>query len=153
MTSTLPPTASAMNDRLAAVEAWENFFRAQVSVMRALHEEFPRGELSFQDYDVLFTLAQQPDHCLRLRDINKRVLLTQPSVSRLIDRLTARGFVTKCSEEKDGRGVLVTLTEYGYEVFVRAARVHSKTVADYLGSRLTPDELTALTTVSHKLIT
>lgn len=121
--------------------------------MQALQEEFPRGELSFQDYDVLYTLSQQPGHSLRLRDINKRVLLTQPSVSRLIDRLTARGFVSKCVEKEDGRGILVTLTEYGYETFSRVAEVHSKTITNYLSSRLTPNELGTLSAVSQKLIT
>ncbi len=80
-----------MGETADAVRAWESLFRAQVSVMRRLPAEFPSRELSFNEYDVLFNITRQPEGRLRLRDLNHHVLLTQPSVSRLIDRLVVRG--------------------------------------------------------------
>ena len=81
------------HQRALAVQAWESLFRAQVSVMRQLASEFPKGEISIAEYDVLFTLSTEPGRQLRARDLGRNVLLTQPSVSRMTDRLVRRGLV------------------------------------------------------------
>ena len=76
-----------MSDKATAVAAWEALFRAQVQVMRNLNAEFPGGEISFNEYDVCFNLSTQPGRRSRMRDLTGHLLLTQPSVSRLVDRL------------------------------------------------------------------
>jgi DNA-binding MarR family transcriptional regulator len=144
------PTTVA-STRTNAVAAWESLFRAQVSVMRTLASEFPTRGLSFNEYDVLFNLFRQPDHELRLRDLNKHVLLTQPSVSRLVDRLVSRGFVGKCPEPTDGRGTVIRLTDEGENVFRSVAREHSATITDRVGGRLDGDELAQLAALCDKL--
>jgi DNA-binding MarR family transcriptional regulator len=70
----------------AAVTAWEALFRAQVAIVRELGREFPTGDISFNEYDVLFNLSRQDGHRLRIRDLSKHLLLTQPSISRMVDR-------------------------------------------------------------------
>src|SRR3954463_1542393 len=118
--------SSTNRSRTSAVAAWESLFRAQVAVMRTLAAEFPTRDISFNEYDVLFNLSRQPNRELRLRDLNKHVLLTQPSVSRLVDRLVARQLVVKESDPGDGRGTIVCLTEAGNELFRRVAVVHAE---------------------------
>ena len=95
-----------VTERTDAVDAWESLYRAQVAVLRQLLSEFPDDEISFTEYDVLFNLYRQPERALRIRDLNKHLLLTQPSVSRLLDRLASRGIVTKRPDPKDARGTM-----------------------------------------------
>ncbi|MGO4594796.1 MarR family winged helix-turn-helix transcriptional regulator [Leifsonia sp. 2TAF2] len=137
--------------RVSAVTAWESLFRAQVAVMRTLAAEFPTRDISFNEYDVLFNLSRQPNRELRLRDLNKHVLLTQPSVSRLIDRLVARGLVAKCPEPSDARGTVIRLTDTGFDMFRRVAVDHMRTITDRVGGRLTPEELETLVRLCDKL--
>lgn len=137
--------------RNSAGIAWEALFRAQVAVMRTLAAEFPTRDISLNEYDVLFNLSRQPGHELRLRDLNKHVLLTQPSVSRLVDRLVARGFVAKCPEPSDARGALIQLTGTGYEMFRRVAVEHMKTITERVGGRLDEQELATLAELCDKL--
>jgi len=92
-----------VSDRSDAVIAWEALYRAQVAVLRQLRAEFPDGGTSLTEYDVLFNLSRQPGHALRIRDLNKHLLLTQPSVSRLLDRLAAKGLVAKSGDPDDAR--------------------------------------------------
>ncbi|MGV1034279.1 MAG: MarR family winged helix-turn-helix transcriptional regulator [Microbacteriaceae bacterium] len=134
-----------------AVEAWESLFRAQVRVLRVLHHEFPDDELSFTEYDVLFTIAQEPQRVIRLRDLTRNVLISQSSVSRLVDRLVARGLVTKCSDPNDARGALVTLTEDGLTLFRRAAVRHTESINRVVGAALNASELDQLRALTHKL--
>ncbi|WP_328706963.1 MarR family winged helix-turn-helix transcriptional regulator [Clavibacter zhangzhiyongii] len=140
-----------MGETADAVRTWESLFRAQVSVMRRLSAEFPSRELSFNEYDVLFNISRQPDGRLRLRDLNQHVLLTQPSVSRLIDRLVARGLVVKCGDESDGRATIVRLTDAGDAAFRAVARVHMESIASTVGAALTPEELDTLRALTDKL--
>ena len=83
------------------VDAWEALYRAQVAVMRRLNAEFPDDEVSLTEYDVVFNLYRQPGRAARIRDLNRLLLLSQPSVSRLLDRLVARGIVLKDSVAAD----------------------------------------------------
>ena len=140
-----------MSDKSLAVDAWESLFRAQVTVLRKLHDEFPTQELSLNEYDVLFNLSRQPERQLRIRDLNRHLLLTQPSVSRLVDRLAAKGLVRKASDPGDGRGTLVCLTDEGYELFRSVAVIHSESIRARVGGVLDADELRALTVLTEKL--
>lgn len=140
-----------MSNKTAAVDAWEALFRAQVTVMRQLHAEFPEEKLSLTEYDVLFNLARQPKHCLRIRELNDHMLITQPSVSRMVDRLVGRGLVAKTSDPDDARGIIVELTDAGYALFRRAAHSHMKSIAARVGGSLDEEELEELNRLCTKL--
>lgn len=141
---------SYVSDKAASVTAWEALFRAQVSVLRQLHAEFPTGELSLNEYDVLFNLSRQADRRTRIRDLNRQLLLTQPSVSRLVDRLVSRGLVRKESDPGDGRGTIVCLTDTGYDLYRKVGAVHAQAIHQHM-SALSPAELRTLTTLTDKL--
>jgi DNA-binding MarR family transcriptional regulator len=140
-----------MTKPVSPVAAWESLFRAQVAVMRQISSEFPSDVISLNEYDVLFTLSLAENRTLRIRELNENVLLTQPSISRLVDRLAARGLVTKLTDPNDGRGTLVALTEEGFALYRDAARIHGRSIASRMSAALSPDELTELARLTGKL--
>jgi DNA-binding MarR family transcriptional regulator len=140
-----------VSEKSVAVDAWESLFRAQVTVLRELNAVFPNDEVSFTEYDVLFNLSKQPGRQTRIRDLNAQLLLTQPSVSRLIDRLVLRGLVEKVHDPGDARGRIVRLTDAGFGVFRRVGVRHADAIAKRVGGALTPQELTELTGLCNKL--
>jgi len=140
-------------DRAVAVGAWESLFRAQVAIMRSLAGSWPSREISFNEYDVMFNLSRQPDWRIRLRDLNNHVLLTQPSVSRLVDRLVSRGFLVKLGDPDDRRGAIIELTPAGFELFRRVALGHMNTITDRVGDALSDEELVQLTELCDRLRT
>ena len=103
-----------MTDRRLAIAAWESLFRAQHEVLGEISVDFIQGDLSQAEYDVLLTVVRGQEHSARLRDVTANMLISQPSVSRLVDRMVARGLVTKCPDPQDGRGALLraTLRQY-----------------------------------------
>jgi len=140
-----------VSSKSVAVDAWESLFRAQVSVLRSLNNDFPSDQLSFNEYDVLFNLSRQPDRQSRIRDLNRNLLLTQPSVSRLVDRLVAKDLVSKEADPGDGRGTIVRLTEAGFGLFRRVAVIHADSIHSRVGSELNDDELRTLAALCDKL--
>ncbi|GAA1954839.1 MarR family winged helix-turn-helix transcriptional regulator [Agromyces allii] len=140
-----------MADRVIAVSAWESLFRAQVTVMRALADTFPTALISLNEYDVLFNISRSPGRRLRLKDLNRSVLISQPSVSRMVDRLAARDLVTKSPDPDDGRGTIVAMTDHGFSLYRQVALEHMLAIERNVGAGLDDDELVALTDLCRRM--
>lgn len=140
-----------MSEKTLAIDAWESLFRAQVTVMRQLTAEFPTDVLSMNEYDVLFNLSRCPGRAQRIRDLNRHLLLTQPSVSRLIDRLAARGLVSKSADPGDARGIMVALTDDGFDLFRQVAVAHSASISRIMSTALPTEQLEQLQQLTESL--
>ena len=138
-------------DSRRAVEAWESLFRAQVAVLRRLGADDIWQDVSFREYDVLFTLRSRPGHAARLRDLAALSLLSQPSLSRMVDRLVTRGLVARQAVPGDARGTFVVLTEEGVRVQGEVGRRHAEAIAAYVGGALDDAELDALRDLTSRL--
>ena len=112
--------------------------------------DFEHSNITQAEYDVLLTVTRSPDMTARLRDITSNMLISQPSVSRLVDRMVTRGLVAKCADPDDGRGALIRATDEGAKAFRALATVHGCSIADRM-SRLDDDELRALRDLAEKL--
>lgn len=141
-----------MTDRKLALEAWESLFRAQHELFTEMMADFEHSELAQAEYDVLLTVTRSPGMTARLRDITANMLISQPSVSRLVDRMVTRGLVAKCPDPDDGRGALIRATEAGARAFRSLATVHGRSIAARM-SRLDDDELRELRDLAEKLRT
>lgn len=142
-----PPSSPV---RLAA-ETWESLFRTQVAVMRRLQAGPAFRKLAVNEYDVLFTLSRCPSGWLRLNELNDNVLLSQSSLSRLVERLEKRGLVARMPAPDDGRGVLLKLTEAGQELQKEIGREHVRDIADLMAPALTAAEQKELQRLTDKL--
>ena len=151
MAAARAPEPAAAGPRLSA-EAWEALFRTQVAVMRRLAQDDIWDEVSMREYDVLFQVARARGGPLRLRDLNEHILLSQPSLSRLVERLEARGLVARERAADDARGVTVRLTEEGLAVQRRIGRRHVRTIHRYVGGALDEDDLGALRDLCGRLL-
>lgn len=143
-------TSAASPVRLAA-ETWESLFRAQVAVMRRLQSGPAFKALAVNEYDVLFTLSRCPSGWLRLNELNDNVLLSQSSLSRLVERLEKRGLVARMPAPDDGRGILVKLTDEGAELQKQIGREHVRDIAELISPALTAAEQRELLRLTAKL--
>lgn len=136
-------------DRLAN-QAWEAMLTAHTRLMRAFEAEDVWGELSMREYDVLYTLSKCPAP-VRLRELGESVLLSQPGLSRLVDRLVQRGLVERSPDPSDGRSVLVRLTPAGVARQKTVGRQHARSVARAM-SAVTSEDLARLHAITTRLV-
>lgn len=139
-----------MTDRKLALETWESLFRAQHELFGAMAADFDGTAITQAEYDVLLTVVRSPEMTARLRDVTTNMLISQPSVSRLVDRMVARGLIEKCPDPEDGRGALIRATEEGARAFRAVATVHGRSIAQRM-SKLDDDELHTLHELTQKL--
>ncbi|MEQ6899145.1 MarR family transcriptional regulator [Microbacterium sp. KR10-403] len=139
-----------MTDRHLAVAAWESLFRAQHEIFAQISGDFDDATLSQAEYDVLLTVSRSPEMTARLRDVTANMLISQPSVSRLVERMVARGLIAKCPDPDDGRGSLVRATDEGASRFRAIATAHARAIAAQM-TALDDDELAELQRLTDKL--
>jgi len=142
---------SVMADhRHLANDAWEALLSAHAVLMRQFAAEDIWQDLSMREYDVLYTLSKCREP-VRISELNRHVLLSQPALSRLVDRLDERGLVERQSDPADGRGVRVTLTAAGRIRQRQVGRKHARSVARAMTAGLSGDELRQLETICVNL--
>jgi DNA-binding MarR family transcriptional regulator len=136
-------------DTRLANQAWEALFTAQSRLLRQFQGQDAFAEVGMSEYDVLYTLSKQ-DGPVRMGELGCSVLLSQPGLSRLVDRLVRRGLVERCPDPADGRSVLVRLTAAGRTAQKQVGRRHARHVAEAM-SVLDEEELRQLRTLATKL--
>ncbi|GIH07929.1 hypothetical protein Rhe02_59960 [Rhizocola hellebori] len=133
-----------------ANEAWEALLSAHARLVKQFAAEDTWHDLSMREYDVLYTLAKNAQP-VRIGELHRRVLLSQPALSRLVDRLVERGLLRRLGDPADGRGVHLVLTESGREKQRQIGRQHARSVARAITAELDPAELHQLAIICGKL--
>jgi DNA-binding MarR family transcriptional regulator len=133
-----------------ANDAWEALLQAHAVLMKEFATEDIWTDVSMREYDVLYTLSKCREP-IRLGELHRHVLLSQPALSRMVDRLVARGLVHRAVDPGDARGVLLSLTEAGRAQQRRVGRLHARSVAAALTRSLAAEELAQLESLCAKL--
>ncbi|TKV29825.1 winged helix-turn-helix transcriptional regulator [Arthrobacter sp. NamB2] len=134
-----------------ASETWESLFRAQVGVMRRIRRDPVFRELAVAEYDVLFNLSRCPTGWTRLNELNNHLLISQPSLSRMVDRLEAKNLVQKRPAQNDQRGVELALTDEGKALQRRIGSAHVRRIQEVLAPVLDSDEMEQLKALTDKI--
>jgi DNA-binding MarR family transcriptional regulator len=141
--------------RLSETElgAWAGFLRVNAALSRDMDARLQSEHgISFSDYDVLVFLANAPDRRMRMSDISESVLISQSGITRLVDRLVARGLVEreKCSDDR--RGYFAVLTDAGFAKVREASRSHMADIKERFLDVLSPAELETLADVWERVL-
>jgi DNA-binding MarR family transcriptional regulator len=133
-----------ISSRLTDAEsrAWQALLHAHHDVVRALDRELrDEHSVTFAEYDVLLRLGRTPERALRMSDLADRVMLSPSGVTRLVDRLIARGLLVRRTDPQDARVALASLTDEGSRLLRRAARTHLRGIRKHFTGRLSEAQL------------
>ncbi|GAB3627379.1 HTH-type transcriptional regulator MhqR [Pandoraea terrae] len=125
-----PAPAPFVDDYLAYLLA-----RASTLVSNEFHQEVAAAGLAVSEWRLLATLSDG-----RARTINELaaiVLAKQPTVTKVVDRLEAAGWVVRSASALDKRQSLVTCTDAGRDFvapLLASARRHEMRVLERFGT-------------------
>jgi len=135
----------------ASLDAWVKLVRAQRSTLGGIEAALRAAGLPpLAWYDVLLELRRRPQG-LRLVELEKRLLLAQYNVSRLVERIAAAGYLEKRTDEADRRAKRLRLTAAGGSLLTAMWPVYRAAVEARIGNRLTDEETRRLTALLGKL--
>lgn len=139
------------NDIRQANRSWEALLTAYAALMRSFGDgpEWEAHGITMREYDVLYTLAKRGTPA-RLSELQAGVLLSQPALSRLVDRLEERGLLVRAIDPADRRALNIQLSEAGTAVQRSVGVAHARNVARALAS-LSADEQRQLESLATKL--
>ena len=125
--------------------AWAGFLTTHAALVRELDRELEAQHgLPLTQYEVLLHLDRAPDQRLRMSELARSVLLSQSGVTRLVDRLVARGLVVRAPCAEDRRVLWAQLTEEGGRRLAEARPSHLAGVRARFLDRFDEEELRAL---------
>ena len=136
--------------KVLANQAWESALTAHAVLMRRFAAEDVWHGLSMREYDVLYTLSKC-DGPLRIGDLGRHVLLSQPALSRLVERLVERNLLFRCADPGDARAAHISLTTAGRALQREIGLTHGEAVAHAMTAALTDQELRLLENLTTKL--
>src|SRR3954465_13869090 len=80
--------------------------------------------LSLAEYEILVRLSERPQRSMRMAHLADALAHSRSRVTHTVSRMERAGLVDRATSPEDGRGIVCTLTDHGYDVLVEAAPVH-----------------------------
>ena len=103
-------------DGVTSMRAVTSIMRVQQLLIGQLDELLKPHGLTFARYEALVLLAFSRTGSLPLGRMGERLQVHPTSITSIVQRLAAAGFVRRDPHPTDGRGVLATLTDPGRQV-------------------------------------
>ena len=109
--------------------SWRALMMGMTLLLERLDDDLRREfSMSLTEYEVLVRLSERPGRAMRMAQLADAMAHSRSRVTHTVARMEAVGYVTRGTTPEDGRGVVATMTEQGYDLLVRAAPCHVESV-------------------------
>jgi DNA-binding MarR family transcriptional regulator len=107
--------------------------------------------LTHAQLNALYIMFENDPRPVSASELKKKILVNNPDVTRLLDRLVKKGFVKRetCSENR--RKIDISLTDSGKSLFLEAHHSAKQAVGNFFEKQITEDEAGELRRILHKL--
>lgn len=110
-------------------------------------------DLTPGEFDVLATLRRSGgDYCLTPSQLIDSMMLTSGAMTNRLDKLTAKGFISRLHSEADRRSVSVALTTTGFDLIEQAIEKHVEMQHQLVSSLSDKDKRTVDQLLKHWLM-
>ncbi len=134
------------------VRAWSHLLGAHALALRAIEQRLAAaGQPPLAWYDVLLELERAGGE-LRVGELGERLVIEPHNVTRLLDRLEAKGLLKRRRAAEDQRGVCAVLTRRGAALRKDMWTHYRDAIHDILGAALSPNDAEALTALLKGII-
>jgi DNA-binding MarR family transcriptional regulator len=136
-----------------AILAWRSLHLADRAVGRMLDNRLVReARCSLLEYDLLAWLKAAPQRRRQMLDLAHLLGVTRGGLTRIVDRLVARGWVERERPASNRREVYAVLTAQGRHAIEHARTSYVSLLTETLGAQLDADELDELRRITDKLL-
>lgn len=107
--------------------------------------------LTHAQLNALYLLADSDPEPVSASDLKKKILVSKPDVTRLMDRLVSKGSVERATCPENRRKVNLSLTESGRTLFMEAHHSVKQVLGNFFEDQITQEEAKELRDLMHKL--
>lgn len=112
--------------------------RSEDSILAALKKDMSTYGINWKEFMVLEFLYHKGQHFIQ--EIGERLSLPNSSLTYVLDKLEAKGYIRRQNDEADRRMLNVTITDQGEQLMRQAFPIHEKKIYDIF-SVLTEEEI------------
>jgi DNA-binding MarR family transcriptional regulator len=123
------------------LEAWKGLLLAHATLVEQIDREMAQANLLPLDwYDALLALEDSPGYRLKMSDLADQVLLSKSGLTRLVDRLEAKGYIRREACRADRRVAYAVITQEGLEAREASWPTYRAAIEKHFTALLTPEE-------------
>lgn len=132
--------------------AWRAILRATHLLRMTMEAALDDHGLSLGEYELLSMVSEAPGGRMRMAALAELIVQSRSRVSHTATRLEKRGWVERLPSFRDGRGVVLVLTDEGRDKLDRLAPVHIESVRRALLDHVSREELIAQGEVMRRVV-
>lgn len=108
-------------------------------------------DLTHAQLNVLYTLYEYDPEPVSASELKKRILVNNPDVTRLLDRLVKKEYVQRETCPENRRKINILLTDSGRTLFEKAHLSAKHALGNFFEEQITEDEAIELRRILHKI--
>ncbi len=101
-------------------------------------------DLSLVEYEILVRLSEAEDRRMRMAHLADALAHSRSRVTHTVARMEHAGLVVRMSSPDDGRGVVATMTDKGFDLLERMAPLHVEGVRTHLVDLVSREDFQAV---------
>ena len=130
--------------------AYFNFLKTSNLIEEQVKQALKEHDLTHSQLNVLYILKENDPNPVSNSEINQRILVKSPDLTRLLDRLVKKNLVDRQICPENRRKMNIKLTEHGKQVFEKANSDAKRSVNNFF-ENLTEKEAGQLREIMRKV--
>jgi DNA-binding MarR family transcriptional regulator len=107
--------------------------------------------LTHAQLNVLYILNENDPGPVSANELKEKILVSNPDVTRLLDRLVVKGCVKRDVCPENRRKIDISLTETGKKIFREAHLAAKEALGNFFKEQISEDEAKELRRILHKM--
>jgi DNA-binding MarR family transcriptional regulator len=107
--------------------------------------------LTHAQLNALYILFKNDPEPVSANELKKKILVSNPDITRLLDRLVKKGYVFREPCPENRRKIDIFLTDPGREFFMQAHLSTKLAIGGFFEQQITEDEASELRRILHKI--
>ena len=131
--------------------AYFNLLKTGSWVEERMKETLKPFNLTHAQLNVLHILMENDPGPVSANDLKNRILVSNPDVTRLLDRLVKKGYVLRSTCPENRRMIDISMTDSGRTLFNEAHSAGKQSVGNFFEDKITVEEATELRRILYKI--
>jgi DNA-binding MarR family transcriptional regulator len=131
--------------------AYFNFLKTGSWIEGKVKEALKPFNITHAQLNTLHILMENYPEPVSANELKKKILVSNPDVTRLLDRLVKKGYVVRETCAENRRKIDISLTESGMELFEKAHISTKQAVGSFFKKQITDEEAKELRRILHKI--
>ena len=133
------------------VSAYFNLLKTGSWIEETLKNALKPFNLTHAQLNALHILFASDPEPVSANELKKKILVSNPDVTRLLDRLVKKGYVLRKTCPDNRRKIDISLTDSGRKLFMQAHLSAKLALSDFFKSKITEDEANELRKIMQKI--